>query len=90
MSELPKRPYIKPEEIADLLGVDRKTVKNWARYKPEVFGLAKTPALPSGEVRIPREAAVTFLKKVNSGEFGYEEDIPQEKPKGRRILSKGV
>lgn len=54
MSELPDRPYIRPDEAADFWGVSVRTIYLWGQHK--VLTEVRTP---SGGIRYTRESVLT-------------------------------
>lgn len=61
MKELPPRPLLKAQEVADFFDVDIKTVYNWANC----FGILPRVKIGTKTVRFKREDILNFKKPRN-------------------------
>ena len=71
---LPVKSFFRVDEVADLLGVHHNTIRGWITE-----GKLEHVRLPSGTIRVPRDAIIKVLSPYAS--FA---------PRRRRIIPPGV
>lgn len=70
LSDLPD--WARPREVADVLGVSRRTISNWLRLSKDPLPGARTGL--TGRWRIPRDQLEEWCRRNSNYSFTLTED----------------